>query len=183
MKKVFLKDMEEEKANELIKKNEKLISMLQNDLHENNLFIQEEDSKLMIGDKDNGVGIKDNYNSFYFILTDWRKFYQNLDSNYLSTKCLTIYKNVEENICKLETIEYGDNEYWELNEKIEENCKILLKDIEDLLHTYEEIPEKDEAIEYAWENEQLNDYYIEVREDGTSDNVIRKDVSYTEVYI
>lgn len=37
--------------------------------------------------------------------------------------------------------------------------------------------------EYLVEMEQLNEYYIEIREDGTTDGVIRKDIAYTETYI
>ena len=41
----------------------------------------------------------------------------------------------------------------------------------------------EDAIQYAYEMDQLDDYYIEVQDDGFTDNVIRLDVAYTETFI
>lgn len=43
--------------------------------------------------------------------------------------------------------------------------------------------DKKEMIDYTEEMEQLNDYYININEDGSSDDVICLDVSYTETFI
>ena len=75
------------------------------------------------------------------------------------------------------------NNYYNLDEWLFKQTEKVLKDIEDYLHSYEEYPEEDEAIQYADEMDQLNDYYIEEREDGTSDNVIRLDIAYTDCFI
>ena len=80
-------------------------------------------------------------------------------------------------------MEYGSDNYWNLYNHLEEKTKEVLKDVEEYLHSFEEYPTKEDAIEYANEMEQLNNYYIEVHDDGFCDNVIRLDVSYTEAYI
>lgn len=184
MKKLYLTEMEINKRNEIIKKNKKLIDRLKIDLHQSNMDCQEEDSRYILGDNwQTYIEYYNRCNGFFLILKDWRKFYYNLDKDYLSEENQKLYNKIDEKITKLYNLDYYSDEYYKLDEEIENDCEILLDDIEDLLHSYEEYPSEDEAIEYADEMEQLNDYYIEVREDGTSDNVIRRDVAFTETFI
>ena len=67
--------------------------------------------------------------------------------------------------------------------ELETETKKVLEDVENYLHEFEEYPSEDDAIQYADEMERLENYYIEEREDGTSDNVIRLDIAYTETFI
>lgn len=184
MKKIFINELDTEKRNELIKKNEKLLYLLCDDFREMMMYQQEDASYNTLGkDWHKYIEYHDHYDSFFLTLKDWRAFYNNIDVDYLDDENRNIFYNLKEKISQLDALDCFDDNYCILEEEIEENCKILLKDIEDFLHSYEEIPEDDEIIRYADEMEQLDDYYIEIREDGTSDNVIRRDVSYTETFI
>lgn len=184
MKKIFINELETDKRNELIKKNSKLINILQRDLYDNNMELQYIESKDIMNDEAmNAIRYHDHYSSFFYTLEDWRKFYQNIDYCYLSDEAGEKAKKIDENIDKMDALPEYDDKYYELDEKCEELTKEILKEIENILHTYEEYPNENEAIQYADEMEQLEGYYIEEREDGTSDGVIRKDISYTEYYI
>ena len=184
MKKIFINELETEKRNKLIKKNSKLINQLQADLYNSNMEMQYIESKnIMNDDALRSIGYHDNYSSFFYTLKDWRKFITNIDTNYLSEearkKADIIYKKID----VLDSMDpYSDN-YYNLDEWLFKQTEKVLKDIEDYLHGYEEYPEENEAIQYADEMDQLNDYYIEEREDGTSDNVIRLNIAYTKCFI
>lgn len=184
MKKIYLKDMEIEERNEVIKNNSKLINILQNDLYDNNMDLQYiEGNNIMNEEAIKAIKYHDYYSSFFYTLIDWRKFYQNVTYVFLSDEANEKAKKIDENIEKMDALPEYNDEYYKLDEECEELAKEILKEIEDYLHTFEEYPSEDEAIQYADEMEQLENYYIEEREDGTSDGVIRKDISYTECYI
>lgn len=185
MKKVYINELETEKRNYLIKSNKKLIEMLQDDLYEYNMNSQEEEGRELLGKNwHKYIEIKDNYNSFYLILKNWSKFIDNLDTEYLAKDtAITLYKDIKNKQTKLYNMNYYDDDFDELDEEIENDCQKLLKYCEDQLHEYETLPSEDDAIQYADEMEQLEEYYIEERDDGTTDGVIRKDIAYTECYI
>lgn len=186
MKKEYLKDMETEKRNYIIKLNRKLMEQLQADLYEYEMNTQQEEGELMFGkDSYKYIEIKDHYSSFYLVLKNWRQFIDNLDTDYFSPNGQDeLYKKIIEKREKLDNMDdpYSDD-FYNLEDEIEKDCKELLKLCENQLHEYEQTPNEDDAIQYADEMERLEDYYIEIREDGTSDNVIRLDVSYTETFI
>lgn len=184
MKKVYINELETEERNKLIKNNIKLIGMLQSDLCECNMFAQEEEAREMFGaDYHSYIDIKNHYSSFYLLLKDWRGFMDNLDSGYLSPEAIALYNKIKKYIEKLDSMDEDDTKYETLYNIIELECIDLLKECEKQLHQYEDYPAEDDAIRYADEMEQLEDYYIEEREDGTTDGVIRKDIAYTECYI
>ena len=184
MKKIFINELETEKRNELIKKNQKLINKLQADLYESNMDMQYIDSKNIMNDKAlESIEYHDNYNSFFYTLKDWRKFITNIDSVYLSEEASEIYKHIMDKIETLDNMDPYSENYYNLDAHLEEETKKVLKDIEDYLHGYEDYPSEDDAIQYADEMEQLEDYYIEEHEDGTTDGVIRQDIAYTETFI
>lgn len=184
MKKVFINELETEERNKLIKNNKKLIEILQNDLYECNMFMQEEEGREMFGtDSHRYIDIRNHYSSFYLVLKDWRGFMDNLDSDYLSPEAITLYNKIKKYIERLNSLDENDTKYETLYNIIELECIDLLKHCEKQLHQYEDYPAEDDAIEYADEMEQLEEYYIEQREDGTTDGVIRKDIAFTECYI
>ena len=184
MKKIYINELETEKRNELIKKNSKLINILQHDLYENNMNLQYIESNNIISDETyKAIEYHDHYSSFFYTLKDWRKFYQNIDYAYLSDEASKKADKITKNIDKIDALPEYNEEYYKLDEECEELAKEILKEIEDILHAYEEYPSEDDAIEYADEMEQLEEYYIEEREDGTTDGVIRKDIAFTECYI
>lgn len=184
MKKIYINELETEKRNELIKKNSKLINKLQADLYDSNMEMQFIDSKNIMNDEAlRSIEYHDNYNSFFYTLKDWRKFITNIDTMYLSEEARKTADIIYNKIDALDSMDpYSDN-YYNLDEWLFKQTEKVLKDIEDYLHSYEEYPEEDEAIQYADEMDQLNNYYIEEHEDGTSDNVIRLDIAYTECFI
>lgn len=184
MKKEYLTEMETEKRNKLIEKNKKLINMLVNNLYEDNCFRMELETNDILGkDWHQYIDYHDNYSSFYLRVKDWRKFIENVDADYLNNDAFSMYKLINEKIKQSDDVDYYSTTYDVLIEEIDEGCSFILDNIEEDLHMYEKIPSEDDAIQYADEMEQLNDYYIEIHDDGFCDGVIRKDIAYTETYI
>lgn len=184
MKKVYLNEMDQEKRDKLIKKNSKLMNQLQSDLYEAQMDWQYYDADaIMNKEAQKAIEYHDNYSSFFYTLTDWRKFIVNIDSGYLSDDAKKIYDHIMKKLETLDNMEYYSDNYYNLEEHLEKETEKVLDDVEGYLHSYEKYPEEDDAIQYADEMDQLEGYYIEEREDGSSDGVIRKDVSYTECYI
>ena len=184
MKKIYLIDLEKEKRDYLIKLNTKLMEKLQNELYENNMELQYIDSRNILNDEAlNAIDYHDNYNSFYYTLNNWRKFIINIDKDYLSEEAQKNYNIIINKINVFDSMDYHSENYERLENYLEKLTEKVLEDIETLLHSYEEYPSIDDAILYAEEMERLTDYYIEQNEDGTSDNVIRLDVAFTETYI
>lgn len=184
MKKIFINELETEKRNKLIKKNKKLIELLQDNLYQSQLDCQYIDSKNIMNDEAlKAIEYHDHYTSFFYTLKDWRKFIINIDTNYLSEEAKEIAKKIYKKIDVLDEMDYYSEKYEQLEEWMEQKTEEVLNDIETYLHEYEEYPEEDDAIQYADEMEQLEEYYIEEDENGFCDNVIRKDIAYTETYI
>lgn len=184
MEKIYINDLDTEKRNNLIKKNEKLIDKLRADLYESNMDLQYINSKNIMNDEARKAIVYHNYySSFFYTLKDWQKFYQNIDYNYLSDEASKNADKIAENINKMDMLECYDEEYYKLDEECEKLTEEILEEIEEILHSYEEYPTEDEAIQYADEMEQLDEYYIEEYEDGLCDGVIRLDVAYTETFI
>ena len=184
MKKIFINELETEKRNELIKRNQKLIDKLQADLYESNMDMQYIDSKNIMNDEAlRSIEYHDNYNSFFYTLENWRKFIVNIDSVYLSEEAAKTYNYIMDKLETLDNMDPYGEQYDNLEAHLEEETKKVLKEIEDYLHGYEKYPSEDEAIQYADEMNWLEDYYIEERDDGTTDGVIRQDIAYTETFI
>ena len=184
MKKLYLKDIEQEKRNELIKKNQRLMNQLQENLYESNMELQYMDSKEIMDDEAlRAIRYHDNYNSFFYTLEDWRKFITHIDPDYLSIEARNIYEIVCNKIDVIDGMDPYCENYNRLDEWLFKQTKKVLQDIEDYLHTYEEYPNEDDAIQNADDIDQLDNYYIEIDDDGNSDNIIRLDIAYTETFI
>lgn len=184
MKKLYLKDIDTEKRNYLIKLNKRLADRLQADLYESNMEMQYIDSKnIMDDDALRAIEYHDHYSSFFYTLIDWRKFITGIDPCYLSTDARAIYEKICNKIDTLDSMDPYCENYDMLEQWLFNNTEIVLKDIENYLHEYEDYPSVDDAIQYADEMDQLNDYYIEIDDNGNSDNVIRLDVAFTETFI
>jgi len=184
MKKEFLQDMEKEKIIYLIKLNSKLADILLQDLYHNNmdcqLFAFED---ILNKEGQEAIQYHDNYTSFYHTLIDWRKFITNISRDYLSVNTLPIYDKIIQKIDVLDSMNPYSDDYYNLESYLEKEAGKVLEDMDAYLHEFEEYPNIDDAIQYAIEMEQLDGYYIEIRDDGTSDNVLRRDVVYTETFI
>lgn len=184
MKKLYLTDIEKDRRDYLIKLNKKLIEMLQADLYKTQMDQQGDASDYLFGkDWHKWIQYNDHYSSFFLTLRDYRKFLVNLDADYLTPDARELYDKTIKKLVTLDTLDPYSENYDRLEAWIEKNSGIILKDAENYLKDFEDYPSEDDAIRYADEMERLEGYYIEVWEDGGSDNVIRKDIAYTECYI
>ena len=185
MKKIFINELDTEKRNNLIKNNTILINQLQDDLYETQMFQQQTEAEELLGKESyKYIDIRDNYNSFFLVLKDWEKMIQNINKDYIATdEARKLYNYIQDKKEILYTMAYYSKNYERLEEHLENKSEELLKMLEEQLHEYEELPDEDDAIQYAYEMDKLDDYYIEEREDGTTDGVIRLDVAYTECFI
>ena len=184
MKKILINDLPKEKRNNIIKLNKKLIEQLQSNLYEVQMDQQLDCFEYCLNKEgQNAIEYHDHYSSFYYTIKDWRKFIDGIDKDYLSDEGLENYNKIINKMKELDELDPYSDEFYDLDAELEEESKKVLKDIETLWHSYEDYPSEDDAISYADEMEQLDGYYIEEREDGTSDNVIRLDIAFTECYI
>ena len=161
--KTYFKDLTIPDLYEIVKKNNELREIAE-DLYYNNLMdLQMEETELMLGKHTPGIDIKDHYNSFFFVLNDWEKFFDNLDYQYLNSDNLVLYGEIKQLVEKYHNEEDSDI-YSELYEEIEEKCKTLVKGIEDQLHTFEHYSEEDflEDLRYRLEDGlfSYDGYYI-----------------------
>lgn len=182
MKKYF-KDLDTQTKIDIIMNNEKLKEKIWYDCYEDNMEMQLEEGNLMLGERDNGIDIRDNYSSFYLVLTDWEKFLNNLDSDYLCQNGLDLYDAIMKLKNEYDNFDIVENEdrYYELQEELHNKCEELLKICERQLHQYEDISEDDlkSYLEFNLEENYLfENYYI--LEDDTSK--VYNDVSYTETF-
>ena len=70
----------------------------------------------------------------------------------------------------------------QLIELIGKKANEVLDFCEKNLHEYEEYPSIEDVVIDAIDNDLLEDYYIELDENGNTDNVIKLDVNYTETF-
>lgn len=181
--KKYIKELNKDQLIELIGKNEKLYNKLAESFYETQMDMQSEDTENMFGkDYHRWIEYRDNYNSFYFIIKDWRKFIENLDTDYLDDENIKIANYIEKKIDVLDSMEYGCENYWRLDEYLEKKAKEVLDFCEKSLHGYEEYPSIEDVVVDAIDNDLLENYYIELDENGNTDNVIKLDVNYTETF-
>lgn len=180
MKKYF-KDLDTETKVKIVMNNVNLRDKAYNDYYEFSMETQLEEGNLMLGERDNGIEIRDNYSSFYLILRDWHKFLDKLDSDYLCQDGLDLYNEIVELKEEYENTEMYSDRFNELDEQIDTNCGELLKICEKQLHQYENCTKEDveEHLRFNFdENNLWENYYI--IDDDTSK--VYNDVSYTETF-
>lgn len=182
--KKYINELETKERNRIIKMNQRLMHLLQDDLYDSKMEMQYIDSKNIMNDEAlRAIDYHDNYNSFFYTLRDWRKFIINIDTDYLLDEARKTAGIIYKKIDILDSMDPYSENYDNLEKWLESQTEKVLKDMEDYLHSYEETPSEDEAIQYADEMNWLDGYYIEIREDGSTDNVIRKDIAYTDCFI
>ena len=177
----YFKDLDTETKVRIVMNNEDLFNTICNDVYEHNMGMQLEDGNLMLGEKDNGIEIRDNYSSFFLVLRDWHKFLDNLDSDYLCQDGLDLYSKIVELKEEYENTDTYSDRFNELEDLLEENCKELLKICEKQLHQYENITEDDlkSYLEFNLEENNLFDDYYIIDNDTSK---VYNDVSYTETF-
>ena len=164
----YLKDLDIKTRIDIIMNNSELSEKVFEMFYDNNMDQQEEESKLMFGEKQwKNIEIHDHYNSFFLTLINWYNFICNLDKDYLCQKGIDLYNEIlplkveYENIT-LDTVE-EENRYSELEDILEEKCKELLSICEEQLHEYEHYTDQDikEYLEFQLEeNDLFSNYYI-----------------------
>ena len=165
-------DLESSKILHVIELNQKLNNELYEDYMQMLGEQQEEAARATLGeDWIDWISCKNNYSSFYFILKDYKEFLVNLDPDCLDEKEKNIYNTLINRLDVLDTL--NEDQFYNLDAWLEEKSKKLLELIENDLHEYEETPSESEIIEYAEQTDCLDDLFIKIHEDGTSDNVIR----------
>ena len=84
---------------------------------------QREETELMLGLYTSGVDIRDHYSSFFLALSDWEKFFNNVNKDYLSEDGIILYNEISKLYEEYQNTELFDNRYNELYEIIENKCK------------------------------------------------------------
>lgn len=171
----YFKDIDTNKKIDIILNNNDLREQLEPRFYEDNMEQQEEETELLFGkDWCKWLDIRDNYTSFYLVLKDWYKFINNLDRDYLCTKGIDLYNKIIVLKKEYENTDMVEDEdkFNDLEEKLEEYCKELLKICEEQLHEYENFNEDDFK------------YYLEfhLEENNLFDDCYIIDDDYTKVY-
>lgn len=177
----YFKDLDTETKVKIVMNNEDLFNTICNDVYEHNMEMQLEDGNLMLGEKDNGIEIRDNYSSFFLILRDWHKFLDNLDKDYLCEDGLILYDKIMKLKEEYENTDMYSDRFNELEDDIENYCKELLRICEKQLHQYENYTKEDvkEYLTFEFDENNLWDNYYIIDNDTSK---VYNDVSYTETF-
>lgn len=178
MNKIYLKDLSIEDLKELCKNNDSFMEQFYQDLYDRNMDLQCEEGILMFGkDWHTYINMIDNYNSFYLRLKDWRMFIENLDGDYLCQQGIDLYNNIINDKTTLDKMDEDNELYDNLEEHLENMCKLLLEICEKQLHEYEDYPMFDDVFDYMYDNELYLEYYTDENKQK-----IYVDVSYTKEF-
>lgn len=166
----YIKDFKEDELLKLLDENKTLQEHLEQDFYEDQMRWQGDEFEYIFGkDKWNYIDLKDHYNSFYLILKDYRVI-DEINKDYLNEDNIKLYniaKDEYQAFISDDNIEYGSDEYYDKEEKLEKLAKDLIKGIEDQLHklekwySYSREDEKVELIDFY-----LNCYCINVFENS-----------------
>lgn len=197
-KKIYLKDLTDEKVLALFKGNNDLKQIVFNDMIDNNNFWQNERFEEFFSRNCNSCGVIyiDNYSSFYLKINDYNKFFNTFNENnldYLDEVAREYYKYMIDNKdCYNMLIGGYDEEEIvallgkELNMTIEEyesNCDKLLDEMEKELHTFEESPTTDDVVDYFQNSGMYEDLLEKLYITDESVNIIYEDINYTNSYM
>lgn len=181
VEKRFFRDLDTETKINIVMNNNSLKEKVGYDLYERNMEMQAEDMQLMLGNGNNGIEIRDYYSTFYLILTDWHKFLNSIDKDYLSNDGILIYHKIMRLKEEYDNTDMYSDRFNKLEDDIEDLCKDLLSICEEMLHQYENIDDDDlkEELRYEFEDYGLFDDYYIIEDDTTK---VYNDVSYTETF-
>jgi len=162
MKKKYFKNMDVNEQLDIIINNNTLMNNFEELFYSNLMEQQREETELMLGLYTPGVDIRDHYSSFFLALSDWEKFFNNVNKDYLSEDGIILYNEISKLYEEYQNTELFDNRYNELYEIIENKCKELLSICEKQLHSYEHYSEEDvkEELRYHIEIGDYEEMYI-----------------------
>lgn len=183
MKKYF-KELNDKEKEKILEKNNKLFEELSNYIYEDKMYCQSEYAEDLFGkDWASYIAYYDNYSSFYLSIKNWEKFIDNLDRDYLTTEGIALYDYIMNKKNILDNMEWGTDNYYNLEEHLEKKSQELLDICESMLHSYEEYPDFEEVYDYILDNFYLyENCYIKVDKKGKTDYILYKDISYTKSY-
>ena len=185
MKKYFNK-LNQEEIRKVLEKNEKLFDELSQHLYEDKMYWQKEDSENMLGKNwHKYIDYYDNYSSFYLSLKNWEMFINNLDRDYLTTEGTELYDYIMNKKNILDNMEWGTDNYYNLEEHLEKKSHELLDICESMLHEYENYPDFEECYNYllgTTYDDTLENCYIIIDDKGSTDYILYEDIAYTKSY-
>lgn len=168
MKKYYLKELKDEEIEKILKNNNKFENIIFNDFYEDQMDAQYYESMELLKDVQQYYRYYDNYNSFYFRITDGLKFIENIDFHTLKGYCLDVEELEKESKKELNILNkcnFGSDKYYDHIEKIEILAQKILDLIEKELHTYENYDFSD-IFDYLLNNIDLyENYYIKNKKD------------------
>ena len=185
MKKYFneLNDKEKEK---ILEKNNKLFEELSDYIYEDKLYCQSEEIEDLFGkDWSSYIAYHDNYSSFYLVIKNWEMFINNLDRDYLTTEGIELYDYIMNKKNILDNMEWGTDNYYNLEEHLENKSQELLDICESRLHDYEKYHDFEECCYYllgANYDNTLENCYIIIDDKGSTDYILYEDIAYTKSY-
>lgn len=142
--KEFLKDMDFERAFEIVKKNKQLENELYERCYEVAMWQQSEEFELVLGKEwRDYVDYNDSYSSFYLRLNDSVKLIKNIDGDYLDEYDKRLLVKGVELVNKWDDMTWEEqDEDEETEEQIDKIACELLEHIESMLHEYENISDE-----------------------------------------
>lgn len=185
MKKYF-NELNQEEIRKVLEKNEKLFDELSQYLYEDKMYWQEEDADNMFGKNWNRyIDYNDNYSSFYLRVIDWEEFINNLNRDYLTQEGIDLYNYIQDKKEVLDNMEWGTDNYYNLEEHLEKKSQELLDICESMLHEYENYPDFEECYNYLLDtlyDDTLENCYIIIDNKGSTDYILYEDIAYTKSY-
>lgn len=185
MKKYF-KELNDKEKEKILEKNNKLFNELSNYIYEDNMYCQSEEIEYLFGkDWHRYIAYYDNYSSFYLSLKNWEKFIDNLDRDYLTTEGIELYDYIINKKSILDNMEWGTDNYYNLEEHLENKSQELLDICENMLHDYENYPDFEECYNYllgTTYDDILENCYIIIDDKGSTDYILYEDIAYTKSY-
>ena len=177
----YFKDLDTDTKVKIVMENQSLCDKACEDYYEYSMETQLEEGNLMLGERNNGIEIRDNYSSFYLVLRDWHKFLDNLDKDYLCEDGLILYDKIMKLKEEYENTDMYSDRFNELEDDIENYCKELLRICEKQLHQYENYTKEDveEYLRFNFEENNLWDNYYIIDNDTSK---VYNDVSYTDKF-
>jgi hypothetical protein len=169
--KKYIKNMSVEELKKIFNNIEYLQSKFYENLYEDNMNYQFDLGKIFFGENyNNYIDIRDYYSSFFIIIKDAVKFFENLqlyNKDYLNNedakKYTALYKQAKKHYNNINKCNYCSDNYYKHFELLENTCKSILEILEKELHSLENIEAQD-VLEFfindVFENNDFYDYYI-----------------------
>lgn len=149
--KKYIKNMSAEELKKIFNNIEYLQRKFYENLYDDNMNYQLDLGKIFFGENHNNyIDIRDYYSSFFIIIKDAVKFFENLqlsNKNYLNNedakKYTVLYKQAKKHYNNINKCNYCSDNYYKHFELLENTCKSILGILEKELHSLENIDAQD----------------------------------------